>query len=120
VTDVVVSTLVIIGSCFMFLAAIGVVRMPDLYMRMSTVTKAATMGAGMLLLATVFDSGDPAVIIKAAAVVTFGFFTSPITAHIVSRAAYFQGVPLWRGTLIDQLGGQYDPGSHRLESPDRG
>jgi multicomponent Na+:H+ antiporter subunit G len=115
--DTIVNGLVIIGSSFMFLAAIGIVRMPDVFMRMSTVTKAATMGAGLLLLACILHSGEPSVIIKAAAVVTFGFFTSPITAHMVSRAAYFQGVPLWEGTLIDELHGHYDMTSHRLQSP---
>ena len=102
-TDLITGVLVITGSLFMFLAAIGVVRMPDVYMRMSTVTKAATMGAALLLIAAVIEADAASVYIKAIALVGFGFLTSPIAAHMVGRAAYARRVPLWEGTLIDQM-----------------
>lgn len=116
-TDVLIHAAVIAGSGFVLLAAIGVVRMPDLYMRMSTVTKAGTMGVGLLLLAVVLQVPGLTIVIKGVAVLLFGFLTSPVTAHMVSRAAYFQGVELWEGTLVDELRGQYETWRHELASP---
>ena len=40
-----------LGALFILLAAIGVIRMPDLYLRISVTTKAATLGIGLLLIA---------------------------------------------------------------------
>ncbi len=102
-TDVVVGVLVLSGSFFMLLAATGVVRMPDIYMRMSTVTKAATLGAGLLLLAAVLEVSTLSGLAKAVMLAAFGFLTSPIAAHMVGRAAYAGGEPLWEGTLVDQM-----------------
>lgn len=111
-TDIVVSILIVTGSFFMFLAAVGVARMRDLYMRMSALTKAPTMGVGLLLVVNVIVSPELEVIFKALAIVGLGFFASPIAAHMIGRAAYFQGVALWEGTLLDELRDRYDPRSH--------
>ncbi|MRR06564.1 MAG: Na+/H+ antiporter subunit G, partial [Deltaproteobacteria bacterium] len=43
--DIVITVFMFIGAFFMFVAALGVLRMPDLFMRLSTTTKAATLGA---------------------------------------------------------------------------
>ena len=37
---------------------------------------------------------------------------------MIARAAYFVGVPLWEGTIIDELSGHYDRRTHRLARPD--
>lgn len=108
--------LVFIGSLFMLLAAIGVVRMPDVYMRISTATKAATLGAGCVLLAVAVHFGDPGVSARAMAILAFIFITSPVGAHIIGRAAYVVGVPLWEDTVVDELRGRYDPQSKELRS----
>ena len=102
-TDVLMGVLVISGSIFMLLAAIGVVKMPDVYMRMSAVTKASTLGAGILLIAAVLEVSTISAFVKAVMLVSFGFLTSPIAAHMVGRAAYARGEPLWDGTLVDQM-----------------
>jgi multicomponent Na+:H+ antiporter subunit G len=38
---------------------------------------------------------------------------------MIGRAAYFVGVPLWPGTITDELKGQYDMRTHALRSSDR-
>jgi multicomponent Na+:H+ antiporter subunit G len=116
-TDIILGILVIVGSLFMLLAALGVATGPDLYVRLSTLTKAPTMGVGLLLVATVIETPAPDVVLRAGAILLFGFFSSPITAHMISRAAYFQRVELWKGTLRDELEGRYDPVSHELRGP---
>lgn len=116
-TDVIIGALVIVGCLFMLLASWGVARMPDLYMRLSTLTKAPTMGVGVLLIANVVASPSLEVFFKVSVILAFGFFASPIAAHMISRAAYFQGIALWEGTLIDELKGHYDLASHEPENP---
>ena len=50
--------------------------------------------------------------------ITFVFLTAPVAAHMIARASYFVGVPLWEGTIIDELRGHYDRRTHRLARPD--
>jgi multicomponent Na+:H+ antiporter subunit G len=49
-------------------------------------------------------------------VVVFIFVTAPVAAHMIARAAYFSSVPLWEGTLSDDLEGRYDERTHTLHS----
>lgn len=116
--DYVDDALLITGGFLMLLSAIGILRMPDLLSRMQTATKASSLGLGTVILAVAIHFGDPFVIIRAVAIITFGFITVPIAAHMLGRAAYFVGEPLWKGTLVDELSGQYNPLTHELSAPD--
>jgi hypothetical protein len=49
-------------------------------------------------------------------VVVFIFVTAPVAAHMLGRAAYVSGVPLWEGTLSDDLKGRYHATTHSLAS----
>jgi multicomponent Na+:H+ antiporter subunit G len=110
--------LLLIGASFMLIAAIGVVRMPDLFTRMYSSSKSTTLGVGCLMLGAAVHFADLAVTMRALAVVLFLFVTAPVAAHMIARAAYFSGVSLWEGTLSDELRGQYDTQTHQLDSPD--
>ena len=95
--------LIAIGVTFMIIAGIGIVRMPDLYLRMSAVTKAATLGAGCILVATAFHFEQADVTSRAVAAIIFLFVTAPVSAHMIARAAYANKVDLWEGTAYDEL-----------------
>lgn len=107
---------ILIGAFFMLVAAIGVYRMPDLYMRLHTNTKSATFGVGFLLLGAAFRFQNLDISARALAIMIFLFVTAPVAAHMIGRAAYFVGAPLWKGTLSDDLKGRYDPKTHELMS----
>jgi multicomponent Na+:H+ antiporter subunit G len=113
-----VALLVAIGTTFMLLAAIGIVRMPDVYMRLQVSTKGASLGAGCVLLAVPIFFGDLAIGVRALLIIIFIFLTTPISAHMLGRAAYIVGVPLWEGSVRDDLVGRYDRESGELASPD--
>ena len=115
-TDMISAALLIIGSLFLLLAAIGVLRMPDLLMRIQVATKASTLGVGCMLLAVAVYFHDFAITMRAVLVIAFFLLTAPVAAHMIGRAAYFVGVPLWEETIVDELQGQYDRHTHRLES----
>jgi len=115
--DIVVTVFMFIGAFFMFVAALGVLRMPDLFMRLSTTTKAATLGAMSLLLATACYFGDYSISGRIAAIIAFIVLTAPVAAHMIGRAAYFSNVPLWKGTVCDELRDRYDIKEHILHDP---
>ena len=110
----------IIGAIFVFVAAIGMLRMPDLFMRMSTTTKAATLGVGLMLLGVSIFFGDIGTSSRAFVIFTFLLATAPVSAHMIGRAAYVNGVPLWEGTLVDELEGKYTAGTGELSSGEFG
>ena len=113
-----VAALLVTGTTFILLAAIGIVRMPDVYMRMQVSTKGASLGAGCVLLAVPVFFGDVAIGARALLIIVFIFLTTPISAHMLARAAYIVGVPLWEGSVVDELEGRYDRESGELASAD--
>lgn len=112
--EVISLVFLLIGAFFMFLAGWGLVRMPDLFLRMSAATKASTLGAGFMLLGAAVHFTDLGNISRSLATIVFIFLTAPVAAHRIARAAYFDNVPLWAGTKVDELEGRYDAHSHLL------
>jgi multicomponent Na+:H+ antiporter subunit G len=92
-----------LGAAFMLIAAIGLLRLPDLFTRMHAATKAATLGAACSAAATIVHFGPGAVGVPAALIIVFLFVTAPVAAHVMSRAAYRVKVPLWRRSVCDEL-----------------
>ncbi|MDI5893000.1 monovalent cation/H(+) antiporter subunit G [Halomonas rhizosphaerae] len=115
-TELIKGSLILAGAIFMFLAALGVVRLPDLLTRMHATTKAATLGATLIMLAVALHFGQVAVVARAFGVILFIMMTAPVAAHVIGRAGYFVGSRLWSGTVKDELKPNYDPLTHRLKS----
>ncbi len=101
-----IAILCVIGAGFVLLAAIGLVRLDDVYSRMHATTKAATLGAGVILLATGLGSGQGLVIAKALAAVIFILATAPVSAHLFSRASIKYGAR--EKSIVNALTGKYD------------
>ncbi|MGY6562161.1 MAG: monovalent cation/H(+) antiporter subunit G [Luteibaculaceae bacterium] len=117
-TDILIITLSTVGALFILLAAIGILRMPDLYLRMSVTTKAATLGVGMLLACCALYYQELSITTRVTAIIVFVFLTGPIGAHLIGRAGYIIGVPLWKKSVVDQLEDMYDKKSRKLKSSD--
>ena len=108
----------VVGIFLMIVAGIGILRFPDLFLRMSATTKAATLGTGLILLATAFyfERFDIGTTSRVLAIIFFIFVTAPVSAHMIGRAAYSDGVPLCEETKVDELRGRYDPETAILHS----
>lgn len=102
-TEIIVSGLIIAGGLFAAMAALGVVRLPDVLIRMHASTKAGTLGCGLILVGVAVHFGDSSVVARAIAAIAFTMLTAPLAAHMIGRAAYRTGTPLWHGTVIDEL-----------------
>lgn len=117
-TEVIIIILSSLGALFIFLAAIGMIRMPDLYLRISVTTKAVTLGVGLILLSAAVYFADLSITSRVLAIILFILLTAPIGAHMIGRASYFTGVKLWKNSVTDDLQGKYDPETHELRSED--
>lgn len=91
------------GAGFVLIAAIGLLRFPDVLTRMHATTKSGTLGVGLIAVSAMFFFGEVAIVTRAAGIILFVFLTAPVAAHMISRAAYFADVQLWEGTFVDQL-----------------
>jgi multicomponent Na+:H+ antiporter subunit G len=105
-----------LGSVFVLLAAIGIVRMPDLFLRISVTTKAATLGIGLILSGAAIFFADISVTTRVLAIIFFLLLTAPVAAHMIGRASYFIGTNLWEKSVIDELKDKYNRKTHELSS----
>ncbi len=95
------AVLALIGSVFLFLGALGVLRMPDLYNRMQAGTKSTTLGS----ILTLFGIGlyHTEWFWQMLILIAFAVTTNPISSHSLARAAHWVGIPLTDKTVEDKL-----------------
>ncbi|WP_270179366.1 monovalent cation/H(+) antiporter subunit G [Alkalihalobacillus sp. CinArs1] len=103
--EIVISIILIIGTFFLFSGALGVFRLPDVYTRLHAASKSATLGvAGILIAAFLFFWIEQNMVSgKLVLGIIFILMTAPVSGHMISRAAYQKGVPLWEKTTRDDL-----------------
>lgn len=94
-TEVLLSVLVLAGAAFTFIGSLGLVRLPDFFMRLHGPTKATTLGVGCLLVASsvYFSVSGEGVSLHEILVTLFLVLTAPISAHLLAKAALHRGVP---------------------------
>jgi multicomponent Na+:H+ antiporter subunit G len=117
-TDTLIVGLLAMGTLFTLLAAAGILKMPDVFTRMQAATKAATLGVACVVSGAAVHFGDLATVATALLIVVFLFITVPVAAHTIGRAAYVAGAPLWEGTIVDELRGQYAKGGRLAAGAD--
>lgn len=103
INDIVSGALLLIGSLFMLISAIGMIRMPDFYIRNSASTKAVVLGVLLILLGVGIHYNDILIFIEIFAILFFIFLISPLAAHIISRAAVITHVKFWEKTYLKGL-----------------
>jgi multicomponent Na+:H+ antiporter subunit G len=110
--EIITAVLLFSGSLFSFVAALGMLRLPDTVIRMHAATKAGTLGAGLILIAEASFFSELGITLRALAAITFLLLTAPVAAHLIGRAAYYSKIRLWEKTWIDQLKDRYTPDDH--------
>ena len=118
--DLLLSNLLIVfllttGVFFLFVSAVGLYRLPDVFCRMHAATKSSTLGITGVLLALFLYLGSTGVEMVVFLAIVFQFLTVPVSAHMIARSAYMRGVKLWEGSIIDQLRERYSPYSSLLQ-----
>jgi multicomponent Na+:H+ antiporter subunit G len=112
---VLAGVLLLAGAAFVAIAALGLVRLPDLYLRMHSLAKAGTLGCGLVLTGAALALPGLGVVLRVVGAVAFLLVTAPVASHLIGRAAHRTGAPQWEGTVVDQWteDASVDPASGR-------
>jgi len=103
VATLIMLLLVVIGAAFMVIAAIGILRMPDLYTRLHVASKAPALGLAALALALAFHLQDVGLWFRAAALGLLLFVTAPVSTILIARAGHRAGAPLSHAAIEDDI-----------------
>jgi multicomponent Na+:H+ antiporter subunit G len=97
--------LIFIGTIFCLLSAIGLIRLPDVYTRSHALSKGSTMGVLFTLIGTFvfFLLEEDYFSIRLFLGIFFVFLTAPLSAHVITRAAYRSNVELAKESIQDDL-----------------
>lgn len=96
--EAVAALLMVLGSLFLLVSALGVVRFPDSLARAHALGVGATLGAPLVLIGVVLGLSDLGAGAKALLTIVFVFLTSPVGSHMLGRAAYrFSNMPAFLG-----------------------
>lgn len=84
--DYLVGIVLMVGAFFAMAAGLGILRLPDVLIRMHASTKAGTLGSILVLAAMAVVLATGPVVAKTIATVLFLLLTAPIAAHMIGRA----------------------------------
>ncbi|MHC5654307.1 monovalent cation/H(+) antiporter subunit G [Stappia sp.] len=101
--EIAVGIVLVVGSLFSLIAAIGLLRLKDVYMRMHAGSKAGTLGSGLMLIALAIHAHEIDVVTRAIAGVVFFLLTAPVAAHLLAKAALEVGYRPCADTHIDEM-----------------
>jgi len=90
-----VAVFVVVGTFFLAVGTLGLLRFPDVYNRMHATSKATTLGAASMFLAGFVRFGPYDAGLTSLVGIVFLFVTAPAGAHLISRAARKLGVPMY-------------------------
>ena len=93
----------LLGGVLALTASIGVLRLPDLYTRMHAASKSGAMTTGLMFLSIAVISLDAPVILRAIIGFVFVLLTTPVSAHLLARAAFLSGYKLSKATVLVEL-----------------
>jgi multicomponent Na+:H+ antiporter subunit G len=105
IISILIASFLAIGAFLSLVTAFGLIRLPDVYTRNHAASKSATLGVMFILLGTFlyFYLEEGHFNSRLILGIAFIFMTSPVAGHLISRAAYHKGVPLWEKSVQDDL-----------------
>jgi multicomponent Na+:H+ antiporter subunit G len=104
--DIISWGLILAGSAFVMVGALGLIRMPDLYTRMHAASVTDTLGAGLLISGLMLQAGLSLVTLKLLFLLALFFFIGPVATHALAHVALQEGVrPLLHEDRRERLAG---------------
>jgi len=102
-TDWIAFIALITGALFVLVSAIGLLRLPDLFMRMHATTKTTSLGITLILIGVIIAFPTWGVVLKGILIIAFIFLTNPLGAHMISKAGHLLGTKKWGRYVRDDL-----------------
>lgn len=94
-TEWITAFLLLSGGVFAVIGSVGLLRLPDVLIRMHASTKIGTLACGLIIAGSAIFFAEAQITIRVIAIVLFLLLTAPIAAHMIGRAAVSTGVKLW-------------------------
>lgn len=82
---------IMLGSIFVLIGAIGLVKLPDFWSRLHGASIVDSAGLILVLVGMMFYSGLTLVTLKLAIIAIFLFITGPTASHALASAAFVSG-----------------------------
>lgn len=95
------NVLIGLGVAFLFLAALGTVRLPDAYARMHAGSKATTLGLALTMIGATVALGELHVGLLLAVAVQL--VAAPLATHALGRSAHHARIPVSDRFVVDEL-----------------
>ncbi|MEA4987763.1 MAG: monovalent cation/H(+) antiporter subunit G [Anaerovorax sp.] len=95
----------LIGAVFCFGGSVGLLRFPDIFCRMQALSKPVTLGIFNLIVAYILFLyyTDLGFSLKGILAIVFLMITVPLGSHMMVKASYRSGVPMWKDSMVDEL-----------------
>ncbi len=103
ISEWIAGILLVLGAFFMLIASIGMVKLPDLYMRIHAATKAPSLGIFLMMVGIIVYFLNWWTSIEGVVVILFVFITAPIGSHMISKVAHKMGVEKYKATITDEM-----------------
>ncbi|MCK9257273.1 MAG: Na+/H+ antiporter subunit G [Sulfurospirillaceae bacterium] len=87
--DFIIAFFLLVGAFFVLVGSIGLVKLPDFFMRLHAPTKATTLGVGSILIASTlyYLAYKQTISLHEILIAVFFFITAPVSAHLMAKAA---------------------------------
>ena len=104
VVEIMIASLAIVGSSWMLLGSLGLLRFPDLYTRLHSTGISSTVGISLLIFSVIlnFVKDTPLLSVLATLTLLFILLTYPLATTAIIWAAHRIRVPIFPGTLTDE------------------
>jgi multicomponent Na+:H+ antiporter subunit G len=93
---------------FILIASIGLLKMPDVYLRMSASTIAGTFGVASMLVAVAIHFHDFGIFLHIVGVIIFSDTDGACRGTYAGRSSHIIGLPMWDKTVCDDMKDKYD------------
>lgn len=95
IRTVIAGLLLAAGCFFIFVAALGILRFPDVYSRLHPAGKTDTLGQALVFLGLMVYEGANLTSFKMLCIILFMFLANPVATHALAKAAYVSGIKPW-------------------------
>lgn len=129
--EIIVSIFLVFGAFFMLVGSIGMVRLPDLFMRLHAPTKSSTLGLGSFLIASmIFFAFQGRFGFAELLITLLAFITAPVSANLIAQAALHLRLRSLSGEVPEaierplpwdryKIGQRFSQNKPPMEPPDR-
>ena len=93
VIDIISWAMIVAGSFFVIIGAVGILRFPDFWSRLHAASVTESAGMILLLIGMALQTGWTLIAFKLGVIGIFMLITGPTSTHAVANAALVSGLP---------------------------